>query len=33
MTMDCEVYGFMNFSVCSSRFIGKIVIAFEYAEK
>jgi hypothetical protein len=31
--MDYEVYGFMNFSACSSRFIGKIVVALEYAEK
>jgi hypothetical protein len=35
MTMDCEVYGFMNFSACSSRSIGEIVIEleYEYAEK
>ena len=33
--MDCEVYGFMNFSACSSRSIGETVIEleYEYAEK
>ncbi len=33
MTMDCVMYGFMNILACSSRFIGKTIVAIGYTVK